>query len=249
MLATAIVRTSASLKPAVEQPLGHQRQPVLDRRVLNLAEVAGEQRPLRCPRPGPRRASCSHEHLPVNGVVKQRSIIAPRSASASWSSTEKSWAGILGVGDDDRRRRPPRPPRRRRQRSPSRARWPVATTISCAAATSSTAAGLGKQPARRRRGPPPARSRFPARAAPARAAPTPAASRRARRARGARARRASRPWASRRSRAPSRAAISTATGLIPPTARLSAIAPSDGHLGHDRRRQPRPARRSRRSAT
>lgn len=41
LLSTAMTRTSSSVKPG-EQPVGHDGQPVLDRRVERLAEIAGE---------------------------------------------------------------------------------------------------------------------------------------------------------------------------------------------------------------
>ncbi len=46
--------------------------------------------------------TCSQVHLPVYGVVKARSISAPRSASARWSSAEIALRGELRMGDDDR---------------------------------------------------------------------------------------------------------------------------------------------------
>ena len=39
---TAIVWTSSSLKPAVEEPIGDQRHAVLDRRVEYLPEIGGQ---------------------------------------------------------------------------------------------------------------------------------------------------------------------------------------------------------------
>ena len=46
-------------------------------------------------------ATCSHVHLPVYGVVKQRSSSAPRCASATWSSMRERLRRELRMGDHD----------------------------------------------------------------------------------------------------------------------------------------------------
>ena len=100
---TAIVRTSSSLKPASRNRSAISGQPVLDRRVEDLPEVGGPDR-----RSGPDRADRLEHALPgapcrCSGVVKQRSSSAPRVGEPRLIlQAEMSWDGELGVGDDDR---------------------------------------------------------------------------------------------------------------------------------------------------
>ena len=152
---------------------------------------------------------------------------------------------VVGVCDDDLAARPPRRrrPRPRTSRRGPGARWraPCRARPRRAArrAVSGSSAPASSTPA-------------PARADALLAqlglsAPRPAASRRLG-ARDVLALGAESTVGIQTMRAPSRAAISTATGLMPPTARLSAIAPSAAPPARPRAR-PRRARRSRRSAT
>ena len=197
----------------------------VDSRLRSGAGRADRRRP-RAPR---RTCRCA-------GVVKQRSSSAPRSASADLVGDREVLAGELGVGDDDvahaRARAPRRRPRRSRRgrggRSRARARGGRRPrSPSCSAATAR----------RRRRPPPPARPRRRARAAPAGSAPTAAPWRPAVGRDRARASLTASTVGSQTIRAPSRAAISTASGFSPPTAPFSVIVPMQrtpvDRVGHD----------------
>ena len=101
---------------------------VLDRRVEDLAEVGREHRVLgAAARESPRRRR-SQAHLPVCGVVKQRSSSAPRSASAAWSSIDEVLRRELGVGDRRSSRCPPRRAASTTREDLVARRWPVAST-------------------------------------------------------------------------------------------------------------------------
>ena len=163
------------------------------------------------------------------GVVKQRSSRAPREASAAWSSIERLCDGKSGCVITISRT-PSSSAASTTAKISSRERWPVASTRPCRATVRSTARVSGST--------------------------APSASTTATGSSSRPAARSSR-WSSIQTgilapggncvssplsltestvgsqtvRAPSRAAISTATGFIPPTARLSAIAPSTSTPG------------------
>ena len=238
MLTTAIVRTSCSVKPGLEQAVGHQGEPVLDRRVRRLAEIGREHvvlaaRSRGSPRRSPPRRPCRYGSARSNARASHRARRA-RAARRSGRPASDSRDGSRRPGR--RRRRAPR----RRPRGSRRARggrWRAR-------------AGGGRRPRARVRG------RAVSRTGPV-ATPAAANSSWILRQTGCLAGFGPSSLASfsastvgsQTMRAPPRAAISTAWAFSPPTPALSAIAPSASNRRARRRARRRPARPSARSAT
>ena len=166
----------------------------------------------------------AHSYLPVNGVVKQRSRNAPCPARASWSSRLMSCCGNSGWVAITCRT-PASNAASATARLSYADRWPVATTSWCRAASRSTSrvAGSGR--------PDPSRTSTTGTVTPWASRSRCRASHIGGVAPGGRSACLARWLAASRVgihkiRAPSRAAISTATGLSPPTDALSVRAPS-----------------------
>ncbi len=168
--------------------------------------------------------TCSHDVFPLSGVVRQRSSRQPRRASSTWSSIEKFWHGNSGWVTTISVTPSSSAPSTTANVS-SRARWPVARIRSCRAIARSTSRVSGR--------------RRPSGAVTCTGS-TPRPSSRSSCWRRAHCGTLSPGFGSVRPavsagestvgihtmRAPSRAAISTASGFIPPTAWLSVRLPT-----------------------
>ena len=142
---TAMVRTSSSLKPASSSRSAISARPSS---TGGLTSGRGRSRAPCAPAPTARdrrRRRRSQVHLPVWGVVKQRSSSAPRSASATWSSIERSCDGKSGCVTTIVSHARLDAPRRRRRRSRRATRWPVASTRPWRAIDREHGAQLGQQ--------------------------------------------------------------------------------------------------------
>ena len=221
----------------------HQRQPVLDRRVRRPGRGRWRAPSARRPSPGSPRSIALPGDLA--GVRRREAALEQRAARGQRELVLDARGSATGnpVGDHDLAHALLDARRRRPRRSRRGTRWPVASTSPCRAIAREHVARLRAALRRPRRPPAPARSRRRA-ARRSRCSSTQTGSLRARRER-----RVSSPLSFTEStvgnqtvRAPSRAAISTATGFIPPTARFSAIGPRTSTPGtrraHDRRRAP-----------
>ena len=231
MFFTAIVCTSSSLKPASSSLSTIRASPSS---TAGLNDWPRSVESTECSGPVARMFSShvSHDTLPVCGVVKQRSSSAPFSASARWSSGPIDCDGNSGWVITIVRT-PASTAASTTVKISSRLRWPVASTRSCRAIRSSTVRVSGSTP------PFPSTTGTGSISIPCSRRSSWTFTHTGTLAPGG----ASRSCASfsestvgnHTMRAPSRAAISTASGFMPPTARFREIAPSTSIPGTDAR--------------